>query len=109
MILIKLCLNELPALIPKMESEDPKVKKLALEDARWILQLINNEIDSAHASQTVSVEELNAALNNPANFTPQEWETFMEVPKILNKYSFLLAHRPSKDKKHPRTRPHPKV
>jgi hypothetical protein len=109
LIIIKLCLKDTPRLLQEMESTDKGVQKRALEEGRWLLQMINNEIENAHKNKNMSIIELNAALADPSNFTPQEWEAFKGVPQILRKYRHLLVPEKTQKPKLKKLRRFPKV
>jgi hypothetical protein len=75
----------------KLKSTDEKDKAEALELAQILQDKLGNLAERAFAASGLSKDKIEQVLSNPANFKPQDWETFKKIEQEMSEYKQNLA------------------
>jgi hypothetical protein len=75
----------------KLKSTDEKDKAEALELAQILQEKLGTLAERAFAASGLSKEKIEQVLSNPANFKPQDWDTFKKIEQEMSDYKQNLA------------------
>ena len=77
----------------KLNSSNEEEKQEALALATELRSLLEEQAKNAMKSIGMDEEELNAFLNNPQNFSPEEWLSLDQAKSEMKDYRKELANR----------------
>ncbi|MBS0625999.1 MAG: hypothetical protein JSS32_08115 [Verrucomicrobia bacterium] len=97
--LIQDTLSTFQLLQGKLESKDPKDRKEALDMAIQLKEAFEEQAEKLHQSVDMDPERMSEFMENPTNFSKEEWEAVSAMNRDLKEFRNQIAPRNTAPKK----------
>ncbi len=97
-------------IISKLNSPNEEERKKALEDAAELRDILEEQAKKALEKSGLDKKAVDKFINNPDNFTPEEWRALQEAKKEIDTYHHeledkgVIKEEKAKSKEHKKTK-----